>query len=185
MFLKHIKILLLSLFCLSQVALHAQEEADTSVNLNIKELEDLDWMMDTTYKVFKTKRFSNMQTVFPSFKSYKAFISKSEAGKQTEYTQFAMYNAVWNSLRFQYTKTMKKAQDAKVEWKQTQLDTFYYEHSYYSGVEYAYVTWVILTVKNKKFKITATCLKMDDKWFIMDELKFAGIVVPPKTKKKK
>jgi hypothetical protein len=43
----------------------------------------------------------------------------------------------------------------------------------------------MLTVKNKKFKITATCLKMDDKWFIMDELKFAGIVVPPKTKKKK
>jgi hypothetical protein len=64
MFSKHIKILLLSLFCLSQVALHAQEEADTSVNLNIKELEDLDWMMDTTFKVFKTKRFSNMQTVF-------------------------------------------------------------------------------------------------------------------------
>ncbi len=161
------------------------QEVDTFTNLNVVELEDLKWMMDTTFKIFKTQKFNAMKVVFPSFKTYKKFIKKSEAGKQTEYTQFAMYNSFWNKLRFQHIKLFKKLKKQRVDWQNTKLDSIDYEHSYYDSVEFAYVKWIIKVNNKKRYMIKATCIKMDDKWFVMDELIYSGIIIERKEKKKK
>lgn len=161
------------------------QEVDTFTNLNVVELEDLKWMMDTTFKIFKTQKFNDMKVVFPSFKTYKKFIKKSEAGKQTEYTQFAMYNSFWNKLRLQHSKLFKKLKKQRVDWQNTKLDSIDYEHSYYDSVEFAYVKWIIKVNNKKRYMIKATCIKMDDKWFVMDELIYAGIIIERKEKKKK
>lgn len=175
-------LMLFSGFAVSSV--HAQFEADTSENLNISELEELEWMMDTCYKILKRKRFSEMRIVYPSFKTYKKFIDKSMAGDQSDITQYTMYNYFWNRLRLQHTKLMKKALKSKLDWKTSTLDSIDFKHSYEEKTEFAYVTWYI-KAKNKKYIIKATCLKMDNKWFVMDELKYIGVFRPKKAKQKK
>jgi hypothetical protein len=181
----NLKFILCFIVLSNLIQLKAQVEADSTLEINIPELEDLRFMMDTSFGVFKTKRFSNMQSVFPSFKVYKAYIKDSEGGKQSEYTQFAMYNYVWNNLRVKHSKMMKRANSARIDWKLTTLDSVDYKYSYYDGLEYAYVTWIINHNKKKKYIIKATCIKMEERWYIMDELVFVGALIVKKPKKKK
>ncbi len=163
----------------------AQEELDTSKQKEDVRLKDLHWIVDTTFRVFKTRRFSNLKVVYPSFKTYKRFIDTSEAGEQTEYTQYAMYNSFWNRLRLQFTKLIKKADKAGIDWEKTTLDSFYIDTGGIGKNEFAYVHWVVKYNNKRKYSISALYLKMKNKWYLMDELKFEGLIVEKKKKKGK
>jgi hypothetical protein len=163
----------------------AQEELDSSVSRDCEQLKDLHWAVDSTYGIFKTMKFTNMKVVFPSYTTFKKFIDTSTAGEQSEITKYAMYNRWWNGLRFQYTKMIRKVWKSKVDWKKTTLDSFYIDTGGQGGNEFAYVYWIIKHNNKKKYLIKALYLKMSDKWFLMDELKFMGVIIEKKKKKKK
>lgn len=164
----------------------AQEELDSSGTRDVEQLKDLHWVVDTTYGIFKTARFPNMKTIYPTYRTFKLFIDTSAAGEQSEITKYAMYNRWWNGLRIQFTKMTRKVYKANIDWTKTTLDSFYIDSGGGNGTpEFAYVHWVIKHKGKKKYLIRALYLKMDEKWFMMDELKFMGVVVEKKKKKKK
>lgn len=165
--------------------INAQEELDSANTRDCEKLKDLNWVVDSTYGIFKTMRFANLRTVYPSYKTFKKFIDTSAAGDQSEITQYAMYNRWWNGLRMQYTRMINKAYKAKIDWKKTTLDSFYLDTGGQGGNEFVYVYWIIQHNKKKKYLISALYLKMGNKWFMMDELKFVGVIVEKKKKKKK
>jgi hypothetical protein len=162
-----------------------QEELDSTDTRESVHLKDLHWIVDSTYGIFKTMKFSNLRTVYPTYSTFKKFIDTSAAGQQSEITQYAMYNRWWNGLRIQYTKLINKAYKAKIDWKKTRLDSFYIDTGGQGGNEYAYVHWIIQYNNKKKYLMSALFLKMGDKWFMMDELKYEGVIVEKKKKKKK
>jgi hypothetical protein len=163
----------------------AQDELDSTDNREPEKLKDLHWVVDSTYGVFKTMRASNLKTMYPSFRTFKKFIDTSAAGDQSEITKFASYNRWWNGLKLQYTKMIKKAWKANIDWKKTTLDSFYIDTGGQGGNEFAYVHWVVKHKNRKKYLIRALYLKMGEKWFMMDELKFMGVIVEKKKKKVK
>jgi hypothetical protein len=179
------KYLFLSFTFLFFLGLCAQEEADTTNTKDCESLTNLIWIKDSTYKIFKSHRFNNFKVLYPSFKTYRKFIDTSVAGDQSDITQFAVYNGIWNNLRIQYTKLMNKTTKAGVEWSKTKLDSFYIDTGGIGGNEYAYVHWIINYNNKRKYHYSGLFLKMNDKWFLMDELKFVGLVVNKKKKKKK
>lgn len=130
-------------------------------------------------------RFSNMKVLYPSFKTYRRFIDTSAAGAQSDVTQYAMYNSFWNRLRIQYTRLQKKLYKAGVEWDKTNLDSFYIDTGGTGANEFVYIHWILKTNKKKKYHISALYLKMKGKWFLMDELKYEGMIVEKKKKPKK
>jgi hypothetical protein len=161
----------------------AQDELDSSDNRESEHLTDLKWVADTTFGVFKSMSFSNMRVVYPSYRTFKKFIDTSAAGKQSEVTQYTMYNVYWNSLRVKYTKVINKMWKSGVEWKQAKLDSFYIDSGGMDGSTFVYLNWVI-RYKKKQHLVRAVFIKMNKKWFMMDELKYEGIVVEKKKKKK-
>jgi hypothetical protein len=161
----------------------AQEELDSSDNRESEHLIDIKWVADTTFGVFRSMRFSNMRVVYPSFRTFKKFIDTSAAGKQSEITQYTMYNMYWNSLRLKYTKVINKMWKSGVEWKQTSLDSFYLDSGGMDGDQFVYMYWVI-RYKKKRHLVGAVFVKMSGKWYLMDELKYYGLVVEKKKKKK-
>lgn len=168
------------------VQVSAQEEGlDTTESKDCEMLKDLHWIKDSTYKIMKTHRFSNFRVLYPSFKTYRKFIDTSIAGTQSDITQYAMYNSFWNRLRLQYTKLMLKTDKAGIDWAKTVLDSFHIDTGAAGGNDYAYIHWVIKYNNKRKYHYSALFLKMQDKWFLMDELKFEGIIVEKKKKKKK
>jgi hypothetical protein len=163
--------------------LHAQEnEADTTSSSDADSLVNIKWLVDSAYGAFRTEKFTNMKTFYYSYKTYKKLIDTSQAGEQSATTQFMMYNTRWNYLRIQYTKMIKKIHKAGIKWNKTVLDSFYLEEGTDHGLNYAYIYWVIKYNK-KRYIITAVAVQVDEKWFIMDELRYGG-VVPEKKKKK-
>jgi hypothetical protein len=163
----------------------AQEEVDTSSNKDCEYLKDLIWIKDSGYKIMKSHRFSNFRVLYPSFKTYKKYIDTSVAGDQSDITKYSVYNTLWNRLRIQYTKLMNKSTKAGIEWSKTALDSFYIDTGGIGANEYAYVHWIIKYNNKRRYHYSALFLKMNDKWFLMDELKFEGIVIEKKKKKKK
>lgn len=164
----------------------AQEnEADTTFINNNDSLKSLDWLADSAYGVFRTERFNSMRTFFHSYATYKDMIDTSMAGDQTEYTKFVVYNTRWNYLRLQFAKMIKKIHKAGIAWADTKLDTVYFKKGKDQGVNYAYVHWVIKVKNKKKDTLSAVALQLKDRWYIMDELKFEGLVPEPKTAKGK
>lgn len=164
---------------------NAQEEADSTSTKDCEQLKDLIWIKDSTYKIIKTHRFSNFKVVFPSFKTYRRFIDTSVAGDQSTITQYSVYNGIYNSLRIQYMRLMNKSAKAGIEWSKTTLDSFYIDTGGVGGNEYAYIHWIIKYNNKRRYHYSGLYLKMNDKWFLMDELKFVGLVVEKKKKKKK
>lgn len=166
--------------------LSAQEEAlDSNGQKEDIRLKDLHWIKDTAYGVFKTMKFSNLKVLYPSYKTYRKYIDTSVAGSQSDVTQFAMYNNFWNRLRIQYTKMINKAYKAGIEWDKTSLDSFKIDTGNSGGNEFAYVHWIIRYNNKRRYHFSALFLKMRNKWYLMDELKFVGLVPEPKKKKKK
>lgn len=176
--------LLLPLCLFFFVSLSAQEQLDTNNHREPPQLKDLTWLMDSTYKAFKTLRFTSLRVMYPSFKTYRAFIDTSAAGQQSDITQYTMYNSFWNGIRIDHIKMMKKTSKANIIWGKTHLDSFYMDTGHDGSLMYARVTWVI-GFNKKKFMVTALCLNMKGKWFLVDELKYKGFIVEPKKKKKK
>lgn len=174
-------ILIVSLFFFTEVK--AQEELDSGSRKEDSRLEDLMWVKDTAYKVFKTGKFANLKVMYPSFSTYRSFIDTSAAGDQSDITQYAMYNSFWNKLRIQFLKVQKKAGKAGIEWRETTLDSFYIDSGGESSIPYAYIHWVVKFKGKKKYLIRGLFINMNDKWFLMDELKFVGLI--PEKKKKK
>jgi hypothetical protein len=180
------KYLILMFAALFLTNISAQEELDSSATRDVEQLKDLNWVVDTTFRIFKTSRFPNLRTVYPGFKTFKKFIDTSAAGEQSEITKYTMYNRWWNGLRIQHAKMSRKVYKAGIDWTKTTLDSFYIDSGGGNGMaEFAYVHWVIKYNNKRKYLIRALYLKMDDKWFIMDELKFVGLIVEKKKKKKK
>ncbi len=165
--------------------INAQEELDSTATKDCEMLKDLHWIVDSTYGVFKTRRFSNLKVMYPSFKTFRKFVDTSQAGQQTEITQYGEYNRFWNRLRIQFNKAIKKAYKAKIDWGKTTLDSFHIDSGGQGSNEFAYVSWIIKHNQKKKHLFMALFLKMGDKWFIMDELKYMGVIVEKKKKKKK
>ncbi len=178
------KYLILIFAVLFLTNISAQEEADSSRSRDSEHLKDLHWVIDSTYGIFKTMKFSNMKVIYPTYKTFKTFIDTSAAGDQGEITKYAMYNRWWNGLRLQYTKLIRKAWKAGIDWKKTTLDSIHIDTGGQGGNEYAYVQWIIKYNNKKKYLIKGLYLKMDGKWFMMDELKFMGVIVEKKKKKK-
>lgn len=176
--------LLLALNLLLIVNLSAQDQLDSNDHREPPQLKDLTWLMDSTYKAFKTLRFTSLRVMYPSFKTYRTFIDTSAAGHQSDITQFTMYNSFWNGIRIDHIKMMKKTSKANIIWGKTHLDSFYMDTGHDGGLTYARVTWVI-GFNKKKFKVSALCLQMKEKWFLVDELKYGGYIEPKKKKKKK
>lgn len=165
--------------------LHAQEanEADTSNSKDCDSLVSLEWLSDSAYGVFRTEKFPGMKTFFLSFKTYRTLIDTSQAGDQSETTQFVMYNTQWNYLRIQFTKMMKKIHSQGIRWDKTTLDSVYYEKGVDHGLNFAYIYWVIKYNNRKSYILSAVAVQYDKKWFLMDELRYGG-VVPEKKKPK-
>lgn len=179
------KYLILLIGCFSFLPAFAQEEIDTTDSKDCQQLVDLIWIKDSAYGIFKTHRVSNLRILYPSFRTYKAYIDTSVAGSQSEITKFTMYNSFWNGLRFDFLKLQNKTQKAGVDWEKTVLDSFFIDTGYAGGPEYAYVHWIVKYNKKRKYHYSALFIKMKDKWFLLDELKFVGMVVEKKKKKKK
>ena len=173
------------LFLFSNKSFAQENEADTTFINNNDSLISLDWLADSAYGIFRTERFNSMRTFFHSYATYKTMIDTSMAGDQTEYTKFVVYNTRWNYLRIQFAKMIKKIHKAGIDWKDTKLDTVYYKKGKDQGVNYAYIHWVIKVKNKKKYTLSAVALQIKDKWYIMDELKFEGLVPEPKTAKGK
>ena len=148
-------------------------------------LKDLIWIKDTAFGVFKTRRFTNFKVMFPSYRTYRRFIDTSKAGAQSDVTQYAMYNNFWNSLRIQYVKFGKKSDKAGIEWAKTKLDSFWIDTGGIGYNEYAYLHWIVKFDGKRKYHLSALYLKMKNKWYLMDELTFVGLVVQKKRKKLK
>lgn len=178
---KHL-FLALSLFLIAD--LRAQEQLDSNDHHEPSQLKDLNWLMDSTYKAFKTLRFTSLRVMYPSFKTYRTFIDTSAAGKQSDITQYAMYNSFWNALRIDHIKMMKKTSKANVFWSKTHLDSTHIDTGYDGSLMYARVSWIV-GFNKKKFVVTAFVLQMKGKWFLVDDLKYRGFIVEPKKKKKK
>jgi len=179
------KYLILCFTLLFFSGLRAQEEADSSSTKDSEHLKDLIWIKDSAYRIMKTHRFSNFKVLFPSFKTYRKFIDTSVAGDQSNITQYTVYNSIYNRLRIQYAKLMNKSAKAGIEWSKTTLDSFSIDTSGIGGTEYAYIHWIIKYNNKRRYHYSGLFIKMQDKWFLMDELKFVGIVVEKKKKKKK
>ena len=163
----------------------AQEELDSVAYKEDSRLQDLMWVKDSVYKVFKTRRYTNLKTFYPSFRTYRGFIDTSAAGEQSDITQFAMYNNFWNRLKLQFYKLIKKTDKAGIDWQKTTLDSFYIDSGMAGANPFAYVHWVIKYNGKKKYHISALFLQMHAYWFLMDELSFVGLVVDKKSKKVK
>ncbi|MES2618918.1 MAG: hypothetical protein V4613_13660 [Bacteroidota bacterium] len=164
---------------------YAQNEADTSVSKDCDSLKSINWLADSAYRSFRTERFSSLRTFYHSYQTYKLLIDTSIAGGQTEYTKFLMYQTRWNYLRIQYTKMIKKIHNAGIKWEKTVLDSVYFERGVDHGLRFAYVYWVIKYNGKRKHILSAVTVEINDKWYIMDELKYVGIVPEVKKKKKK
>lgn len=160
-------------------------EADTTYVNTTDSLKSLDWLADSAYGVFRTERFGSMRTFFYSYSTYKEMIDTSMAGDQTEYTQFVLYNTRWNYLRIQFARMIKKIHKQGIEWQDTKLDTVYFKKGKDQGVEYAYIHWVIKVKNKKKYTLSAVALQVKEKWYILDELNYEGLVTEPKTAKGK
>lgn len=176
---------LIFLFSLTQNGNAQVTEADTTFVNTTDSLVSLNWVADSLYGVFRTERFSSMRTFFHSYSTYKEMIDTSMAGEQTQYTQFVMYNTRWSYLRIQFARMIKKIHKQGIEWKDTKLDTVYFKTGKDQGVNYAYIHWVIKVKNKKKYTLSAVALQIKDKWYIMDELKYEGLVPEPKTAKGK
>ncbi|MDI1235240.1 MAG: hypothetical protein PSX81_13240 [bacterium] len=173
------------IFLFTQNLFAQVNEADTTFVNNTDSLKSLDWIADSAYGVFRTERFSSMRTFFHSYATYKEMIDTSMAGDQTEYTQFVMYNTRWNYLRIQFGRMIKKIHKQGIEWKYTELDTVYFKTGQDQGINYAYIHWVIKVKNKKKYTLSAVALEIKNNWYIMDELKYEGLVPEPKTAKGK
>ncbi len=172
----------------SSSAIFAQQlEADTTDNKgrDSDSLKNIIWVVDSAYGAFRTEKFINIRPFFQSYKSYKGLIDTSQAGKQSEVTQFLMYNARWNNLRIQHTKMIKKLHNLNVKWENTVLDSFYLEKGNDHGYDFAYIYWVLKVKKKKSYILSAVAVKVTEKWYIMDELKYVGMVREIKKPKKK
>ncbi len=178
------KYLFLGLFLLNISVAIGQNEADTTNNKTCDSLVNLQWVADSAYRSFRTEKFKPMRVFFPSYKVFKTFTDTSAAGKQSEYTRFLMYNSYWNTLRIQFTKTMKKCDKAGIKWEKTILDSTFLEKGKDKGLEFAYIHWIIKYNNKKRYLLKATCLKINKHWYIMDELKFIGLIKVPKKAKK-
>lgn len=176
-----ILILCLSIFPI----LHAQEEIDTTDQKTCEHLDDLIWIKDSSYKAFKTYKFSSLRVFYTTYSTYKSLIDSTQAGKQSEITKYYMYNQVWNGLRYQHTKMMVKSKKAGIDWNKTVLDSFYIDSGISGTVQYAYVNWFVKYNNKRKYHYRALFLCINHNWYIMDELKFIGLVVEKKKKKKK
>lgn len=170
-------------FLLSSV--FAQDQLDSGTRKEDERLKDLIWVKDTSFGIFKSKRFANMKFIYPSFSTYRKFIDTSAAGSQSDVTQFAMYNSFWNRLRLQFNKMHKKAYKAGIEWEDTKLDSFHIDSGGENGQGFAYVQWIVKHKGRKRYIISALYLNMQGKWYLMDELKFVGLLPEKKKKKKK
>jgi hypothetical protein len=160
------------------------QEADTTISKDCDSLRNIEWLVDSAYGAFRTEKFGNMRTFFHSYKTYKGLIDTSLAGEQSEATQFVMYNTRWNYLRIQYTKMIKKIHGAGIKWEKTVLDSFYLQRGVEHGYNFAYIYWVIKYNNKRSYILSAVAVQIDEKWFIMDELRYGG-VVPEKKKLKK
>lgn len=179
------KYLILSI-CLSIFPiLNAQEEIDTVNQKKCEHLDDLLWIKDSLYRSFLTNHFGSLKTFYPTYKTYKKFIDSSVAGSQSEITQYYMYNQIWNTLRIQFTKMMLKSKKAGIEWTKTKLDSFFIDTGISGNSQYAYVNWIVKYNNKRKYHYKALFLFMEGDWYLMDELKFVGLVVEKKKKKKK
>lgn len=163
----------------------AQHQIDTSESVDAAGIKDLGWVADSAYKVFRTGKFSGMRTFYQSYRTYKELIDTSAAGKQSEYTKFLMYQSQWNYLRIQFTKLMKKLGKAGIKWEKTVLDSVYYKKGQYRGLNYAYVYWILQYNNKRKHIVSAAAVEYNGNWYIMDELKYEGLVPEPSKKKKK
>jgi hypothetical protein len=179
---KYLILIFVSLFFQN---LQAQEELDSNGQREDARLKDLIWIKDTAFRIFKTRRFTNFKVLFPSYKTYRRFIDTSKAGAQSDVTQFAMYNNFWNSLRVQYVKFGKKSDKAGIEWAKTTLDSFWIDTGGIGYNEYAYVHWIVKYDGKRKYHLSGLFLSMKNKWYLMDELNFVGLVVQKKRKKVK
>lgn len=175
------------LFLLSAIfflfSAQAQEELDSNGQKDDARLRDLIWVKDTAFGVIKSKRFSNLKILYPSFKLYRRFIDTSEAGAQSDITQFAMYNNFWNRLRLQFNKLHKKAWKAGIEWEQMKLDSFHIDSGGKDNEDYAYIRWIARFNGKKRYVFSALFLNIRGRWFLMDELKYEGLL--PEKKKRK
>jgi hypothetical protein len=165
------------------LGLSAQEELDSTTYKEDSRLKDLIWIKDSVYKVFKTRRYTNLKTFYPSFRSYRDFIDTSAAGDQSDITQFAMYNNFWNRIKLQFYKLIKKTDKAGIDWQKTSLDSFYIDSGVAGGNGYVYVHWIVKYNGKKKHHVSALFLQMHEYWFLMDELRYGGVVVEKKKKK--
>ncbi len=180
---KHFSVLLFLL--IFSTALRAQEEADTNSIKDSDSLRNIKWVVDSAYGAFRTEKFSAMRPFFQSYKTYKALIDTSAAGDQSEYTKFAMYNTRWNYLRIQHARMIKKIHKQGIKWQDTELDSFYLEKGMDHGLNYAYINWILRVKKKKSYILSAVAIQVMDKWYIMDELKYVGMVPEPKKPKGK
>ncbi|MEZ4803985.1 MAG: hypothetical protein R2852_00460 [Bacteroidia bacterium] len=176
-------ILVLTLLFSNHIA--AQEELDTNGQKDNIHLDDLIWIKDSTYGILKSLKFKNLKTLYPSFRTYKNYIDTSYAGSQSDVTKFAMYNNFWNNLRLQYYKIHKKTRKAGIDWAKTTLDSFSLDTGGIGSHEYVYLHLIIKHKERKRYILSALFLKMEDKWFLMDELKYEGILVDKKKRKKR
>ncbi len=161
----------------------AQNEADTISNNKCDSLVSLKWVLDSSFRSLRTEKFKSIKVFFPSYKEYKKFTDTSAAGKQSECTQFIMYNTFWNTLRIQHTKLMKKCKKSGIKLDKTTLDSVYFNQGFDKGLDFAYLHWVVKYNKKKKYLIKAVSLKINGSWYILDELKFIGLIKKEKKKK--
>lgn len=163
----------------------AQEELDTFDQKTCEKLDDLIWIKDSVYRAFKTSKFAGLRVFYPTFNTYKSFIDSSQAGQQSEITKYYMYNQVWNRLRLKHSKMMLKSKKAGIDWNKTTLDSFVIDTGVSGTVQYAYLNWFVKYNNKRKYHYKALFLCINNKWYLMDELKFIGLVVEKKKKKKK
>lgn len=179
------KYLILSICLLFSYRLSAQEELDSNTSVDEPMLKDLIWIKDSFYGILKTHRFSHLKVMYPSFRTYRDYIDSSQAGKQSSITQYAMYNNFWNSMYIQFYKALRKSDKAGLDLDFTRLDSFYIDTGYSDNLPYAYVNIIVKYKAKRRYQYSALFLQMKDKWFIIGDIKFVGLVVDKKKAKKK
>lgn len=178
------KYLLIFVFFVGIDTVWCQNEADSGFIKEIEELKSLEWVVDSSFKAIKTTNFGALKTFYPSFATYKKFIDTSLAGEQSDFTKYGSYNTIWNKHRIKHYKLMKKMKKLGVKMPLTSLDSFYLEKGKSEGVEFAYIYWIFNYNKKKQHIISAVSLKINEHWYILDELKYVGIFIDPKKQKR-
>lgn len=178
---RYLILLVLTFFSIS---LTAQEELD-STSKDCIHLKDLHWIKDSMYGVFMTRRFTNLKPFFFSFKTYQKTIDTSEAGQQSDVTQFVQYNTLWRTLMYKYIKINRKTEKVGIKWEKTSLDSFTIDTAESGDMEYAYIHWFIKYNERRVHHFSAFFLHLGNKWFLLEELNYHGIVITNKKKKQK